>query len=97
LKPNNKGKAKIHKPNYVVEGEPHLGTETKDDPLSYSSFWTELRPPNPFTLIKNLFASIINLNRPQTQQIPSNTMAQPQPTNSSKELNLNRPDTFDGD
>jgi Domain of unknown function (DUF4939) len=24
-------------------------------------------------------------------------MTQPQPTNSSKELNLNKPDTFDGD
>jgi hypothetical protein len=54
----------------LVEGEPHLGTETKEtkeDPLSYSSFWTEPRPPNPFTPIKNLFASIIDLNQPQTQ------------------------------
>jgi Domain of unknown function (DUF4939) len=42
-----------------------------------------------------MFASIINLNQSQTQQILLNTMAQP--ANSSKELNLNKPDTFDGD
>jgi hypothetical protein len=70
----------------LVERGPHLGTKTKDDPLSYSSFWTKPRPPNPFTLIKNLFASIIDLNRPQTQQISLSTMAQPQTTNGSREL-----------
>jgi hypothetical protein len=50
---------------------------------------------NPYMPIKNLFASIIDLNRPLPQQNPLNTMAQP--ANGLKELNLNKPDTFNGD
>jgi hypothetical protein len=50
---------------------------------------------NLYTPIKDLFASIIDLNWPLPQQNPSNTMAQP--ANRSKKLNLNKPETFDGD
>jgi hypothetical protein len=97
LAPKTKGWRESPDPQTkLVEEEPHLGTETNDDPLAYSSFWTKPRPPqNPYTPIKNLFASIIDLNQPQTQQIPPNTTAQP--TNGLKELNLNKPNTFDRD
>jgi Ty3 transposon capsid-like protein len=44
--------------------------------------------------IKNLFASIIDLNR--SMSLRTITMAQPIP-NGSKELDLNKPDTFNGD
>jgi hypothetical protein len=60
----------------LVEGKPHLETkqtelikegpqfkfeETKE-PLAKSGYWTEPQPEQPYSPIKNLFSSIINLN-----------------------------------
>jgi hypothetical protein len=96
----------------LVERKPHLGieqTKTKQTelieggpqfkfgetykPLPESSYWTKLQPEQPYSPIENLIASIQNLN--QTTTLKTITMAQH--INRSKELNLNKPDTFDGD
>jgi hypothetical protein len=66
------------------------------DPLVESSYFTEphLNQP-PYSPIENLFTAIRTFNQP----LPINTvnMAQPiQTTNGTKELNLNKPEPFDG-
>jgi hypothetical protein len=81
-----------------VEEEPYLETKTTDDPSVSLSFWTEPRPPlNLYSPIENLFASLLDLNQPLLQQNPPNIMATTPTTNGSKELNLNKPDTFNKD
>jgi hypothetical protein len=72
--------------------EPQFEFEETDKPLAKSSYWTEPRPEQPYSPIENLFSSIINLNRSTSV----NTITMAQPTNSPKELNLNKPDTFNG-
>jgi hypothetical protein len=61
------------------------------DPLVESSYFTEPRPDPPYSPLENLFSAIQRHNQPVVQTL---TMAQP--TNGSKELNLNKPEPFDG-
>jgi Retrotransposon gag protein len=93
----------------IIEGGPRVETEEtertkfveyleggpQDDfeehhPLVESSYFTEPRPNPPYSPIENLFSAIQRHNQPVVQTI---TMAQP--TNGSKELNLNKPEAFD--
>jgi hypothetical protein len=76
----------------LIKGEPQFEFEKTDKPLAKSSYWTEPRPEQPYSPIKNLFTSILNLN----QSMSINTITMAQPVNGSKELNLNKPNTFDG-
>jgi Domain of unknown function (DUF4939) len=66
------------------------------NPLVESSYFTEPRPDRPpYSPIKNLFSAIQTFNRPLP--IQTIAMAQPVPsTNRVKELNLNKPEAFDG-
>jgi hypothetical protein len=82
-------------PHYLltksIEGEPQF--ETDSDPLAESSYWTEPRPNQPpYSPIKNLFANILNFD----QSLPINTITMAQPVAGPKELNLNKPEVFDG-
>jgi Domain of unknown function (DUF4939)/Zinc knuckle len=61
------------------------------NPLVESSYFTEPRPNPPYSPLENLFSAIQKHNQPIVQTL---TMAQP--TNGSKELNLNKPEAFDG-
>jgi hypothetical protein len=61
------------------------------NPLVKSSYFTEPRPNPPYSPLKNLFSTIQRHNQPIVQTL---TMAQP--VNGSKELNLNKPEPFDG-
>jgi hypothetical protein len=57
------------------------------DPLVESSYFTEPRPNVPlYSPIENLFSAIQTFNQP----LPT------QSTNGTKELNLNKPEAFDG-
>jgi hypothetical protein len=76
----------------LIERGPQFKFEENYKPLAKSSCWTEPRPEQPYSPIENLFASIIDLNR--SMSLRTITMAQP--ANGLKELNLNKPDTFDG-
>jgi hypothetical protein len=66
------------------------------DPLVESRYFTEPRPNQPlYSPIENLFSAIQTFNQPLP--IQTITMAQPAPsTNRAKELNLNKPEAFDG-
>jgi hypothetical protein len=94
----------------TIEGEPQVETERtkwtkfveylqggpqdnieEHNPLVESSYFTEPRPDPPYSPLKNLFSAIQRHNQPIVQTI---TMAQP--TNGSEELNLNKPEPFDG-
>jgi hypothetical protein len=59
--------------------------------LVESSYFTEPRPNPPYSPLENLFSAIQRHNQPIVQTL---TMAQP--ANRSKELNLNKPEPFDG-
>jgi hypothetical protein len=73
-----------------LEGGPQ--DETKEHNLLVeSSYFTEPRPSPPYSPLKNLFSAIQQHNQPVIQTL---TMAQP--VNRSKELNLNKPEPFDG-
>jgi Ty3 transposon capsid-like protein len=61
------------------------------NPLVESSYFTEPRPNPPYSPLENLFSTIQRHNQPVIQTL---TMAQP--VNGSKELNLNKPEPFDG-
>jgi Domain of unknown function (DUF4939) len=63
----------------------------KHNPLVESSYFTEPWPDPPYSPLENLFSAIQRHNQPVVQTL---TMAQP--TNESKELNLNKPESFDG-
>jgi Domain of unknown function (DUF4939) len=84
----------------VEEPTHYLLAETDDklnlDPLVESSYFTEPRPSQPlYSPIENIFTAIQNFNQPLP--IRTTTMAQPlPPTNRTKELNLNKPEVFDG-
>jgi Domain of unknown function (DUF4939) len=94
----------------MIEGGPQVKTERtertkfveyleggpQDDfkehnPLVESSYFTGPQPNPPYSPLENLFSTIQRHNQPVVQTI---TMAQP--TNGSKELNLNKPEPFDG-
>jgi hypothetical protein len=63
------------------------------DPLVESSYFTEPRPDQPlYSPIEKFFSAIQTFNRPLSVYMI--TMAQP--TNGPKELNLNKPEAFDG-
>jgi hypothetical protein len=65
------------------------------DPLVESSYFTKPRPNQPYSPIENLFSAIQTFNQPLP--IQKIAMAQPvPPTNGAKELNLNKPEAFDG-
>jgi Domain of unknown function (DUF4939) len=63
------------------------------DPLVESSYFTEPRPNQPlYSSIENIFSAIQTFNQP----LPIHTITMAQPTNRPKELNLNKPEAFDG-
>jgi Ty3 transposon capsid-like protein len=74
----------------LIEGGPQIDFE-EHNPLVKSSYFTEPRPDHPYSPIKNLFTAIQKHNQPITHAL---TMAQP--VNRTKELNLNKPEAFDG-
>jgi hypothetical protein len=76
----------------LIEGGPQLNFEEEHNPLVKSSYFTEPQPNPPYLPIKNLFTAIQRHNQPITLHAP--TMAQP--INGTKELNLNKPEAFDG-
>jgi hypothetical protein len=73
-----------------LEGGPQDDFE-EHNPLVKSSYFTKPQPDPPYSPLKNLFSAIQRHNQPIVQTL---TMAQP--TNRSKELNLNKPEPFDG-
>jgi hypothetical protein len=63
------------------------------DPLVESSYFTEPRPDEPlYSPFENLISTIRTFNQP----LPNQTITMAQPTNGPKELNLNKPEAFDG-
>jgi hypothetical protein len=93
----------------TIEGGPQVETERtkqtefveylergpQDDieehnPLVNSSYFTEPQPEPPYSPLENLFYAIQRHNQPVVQ-----TFTIAQPTNRSKELNLNKPEPFD--
>jgi Retrotransposon gag protein len=75
----------------------YLLADTEDeldlDPLVESSYFTEPRLNQPlYSPIENLFSAIQTFNQPP----PIHTITMAQPTNGTKELNLNKPEVFDG-
>jgi hypothetical protein len=73
-----------------LEGGPQDNFE-EHNLLVESSYFTEPRPDPPYSPLENLFSTIQRHNQPIIQTL---TMAQP--VNGSKELNLNKPEPFDG-
>jgi Ty3 transposon capsid-like protein len=71
---------------------PQLDFEEEHNLLVKSSYFTEPQPNPPYSLIENLFSTIQKHNQPIT--LHTTTMAQP--VNGTKELNLNKPEAFDG-
>jgi Domain of unknown function (DUF4939) len=74
-----------------LEGGPQDNIE-EQDPLVKSSYFTEPRPDQPYFPIENLFSAIRTFNQP----LPIQTITMAQATNGIKELNLNKPEAFDG-
>jgi hypothetical protein len=74
----------------LIEGGPQNNFE-EHNPLVKSSYFTEPRPDPPYSPIENLVTAIRRHNQPITHTI---TMAQP--VNGTKELNLNKPEAFNG-
>jgi Ty3 transposon capsid-like protein len=74
----------------LIEGGPQDNFE-EHNPLVESSYFTEPRPDPLYSPIENLVTTIRRHNQPI---IHSLTMAQP--INKTKELNLNKPEAFDG-
>jgi hypothetical protein len=72
-----------------LEGGPQDDIEEHDPPVE-SSYFTEPQPKPPYPPLKNLFSAIQRHNQPVVQ-----TLTMDQPTNGSKELNLNKPEPFD--
>jgi Domain of unknown function (DUF4939) len=78
----------------LIEGGPQIDFEKEEthDLLVKSSYFTEPRPDQPYSPIKIFFTNIRNFNRP----LPINTITMAQPVAGPKELNLNKPEVFDG-
>jgi Retrotransposon gag protein len=74
-----------------LEGGPQDEIE-EHNPLVESSYFTKPRPDQPYSPIKNLVSAIQTFNQP----IPIHTLTMAQPTNGPKELNLNKPEAFNG-
>jgi Ty3 transposon capsid-like protein len=75
----------------LIEGGPQDNFE-EHNPLVESSYFTKPRPDPPYLPIKNLVTAIRKHNQPIT--LHTTTMAQP--VNRTKELNLNKPEAFNG-
>ena len=78
--------------------QPYQESETDLDPLASSTIirgelWTEPRPPN--SPIENLFSQILEFRSHQNPPTQTNIMATPV-TNGTKEIALNKPDTYNG-
>jgi hypothetical protein len=73
-----------------LEGGPQ--DDSEENPLVESSYFTEPRPDQPYSPIKNLFSAIRTFN----QLLPIQTITMAQLTNGTKELNVNKPEAFDG-
>jgi hypothetical protein len=73
-----------------LQGGPQNGFE--ENPLVESSYFTKPRPDQPYSPIENLFSAIRTFNQP----LPIQTITMAQLTNGTKELNLNKPEAFDG-
>jgi hypothetical protein len=86
--------ALAEEPTHYLLADPE--DELDLDPLVESSYFTEPRPNQPlYSPIENLFSAIQTFNQPLP--IQTITMAQPAlSTNGAKELNLNKPEAFDG-
>jgi hypothetical protein len=84
----------VEEPTHYLLADPE--NELNLDPLVESSYFTEPRPDRtPYSPIENLFSAIQTFNQPLP--IQTIAMAQPVPlTNGAKELNLNKPEAFDG-
>jgi hypothetical protein len=72
------------------EGGPQDNFE--ENPLVESSYFTKPRPDQPYSPIENLVSAIRTFNQP----LPIQMITMAQPTNGTKELNLNKPEAFDG-
>jgi hypothetical protein len=89
----------IERAALVKEPTHYLLENPKDeldlDPLVESSYFTEPCPDQPlYSPFENLLSTIRTFNQPLPIQMI--TMAQPALTNGAKELNLNKPEAFDG-
>jgi Ty3 transposon capsid-like protein len=81
----------------VEEPTHYLLENSKDehdlDPLVESSYFTEPCPDQPlYSPFENLLSTIRTFNQP----LPIQMITMAQPTNGPKELNLNKPETFNG-
>jgi hypothetical protein len=83
--------ALVEEPTHYLLENPE--DELDLDPLVESSYFTEPHPNQPlYSPIENLFSAIQTFNQP----LPIHTITMAQPTNGPKELNLNKPEAFDG-
>jgi Domain of unknown function (DUF4939) len=83
--------ALVEEPTHYLLAKPE--DELDLDPLVESSYFTEPDPNQPlYSPIENLFSAIQMFNQP----LPIQTITMAQPTNGPKELNLNKPETFNG-
>ena len=83
----------------MIEEEPYQETKTELNPLASSTFlrgelWTEPRPP--ISPIENLFSQLLQYQQTNPNTTNTNTMATPT-SNGTKEIALNKPDSFNGD
>jgi hypothetical protein len=76
----------------TIEEGPQVNFEEEHDLLVESSYFIKPRPNQPYSPIENLFSAIQKHNQPIT--LHTTTMAQP--VNRTQELNLNKPEAFDG-
>jgi hypothetical protein len=83
--------ALAEEPTHYLLADPE--DELDPDPLVESSYFTEPCPNQPlYYPIENFFSAIQTFNQP----LPIHTVTMAQPTNGSKELNLNKPEAFNG-
>jgi hypothetical protein len=73
-----------------LEGGPQDNFE--ENLLVKSSYFTKPRPDQPYSPIENFFSAIWTFNQP----LPIQTITMAQTHNGKKELNLNKPEAFDG-
>jgi Domain of unknown function (DUF4939) len=76
----------------LIEGGPQIKFEETHDPLVKSSYFTEPQPDPLYSPIENIFTAIQKHNQP----ITLHTVTMAQPVNRPKELNLNKPEAFNG-
>jgi hypothetical protein len=76
----------------LIERGSQIKFKETHDPLVKSSYFTEPQPNPPYSPIENLFTAIQKHNQP----ITLHTVTMAQPANGPKELNLNKPEAFNG-